>query len=1023
MRTPAYLALAVCLFASSLRAATPDLARDVLPVLKAHCVRCHGPAKVEAGLNLALATGIRRGGDNGAAIAAGDVDASLLWERVSKDEMPPEEPLSAEDKETLRLWIAGGAPGLPAEVAAEPDGEEHYAFQHLHPTPPPAVADESRVRNDIDRYVLAKLTAAGMSMNPEADRSTLIRRVCFDLTGLPPTPEEIDAFVNDADPQAYERMVERYLESPRYGERWGKYWLDAAGYADSNGYFNADTDRPLAYRYRDYVIRSINADMPWDQFIREQLAGDELAGYGPGMDIRPEMVDRLDASHFLRNSPDGTGVSDGNPDEVLNDKYSVLEGELQIFGSCLFGITVQCAKCHDHKFEPFKQSDYYQLQAVLAPSFNVQQWKKPSERDISIETAAEAAERAAANKVIDEEVAALKSAHNEWAKANRERGQVVFEDEFDGNAPLAERWANAAPGDEWPAGQPPIQVDSPESPGAQVVDGTLRIQESGGTGDRALCTKQVFDWTPNSDGAWVQVTFDLVAGGPTAPYVGYLLALKDFNDRTPASGGNILFDGNAAGKASVYVDYPGADSANKGQVGNSGYTPGRNYGVRITRKAEDKFELAQVIDGTAEAGTVELTDKDLPDGGFGFEFCCGRSFAVDNVLVEVSELTADDPAVVALAAEHKRRREELDAAVKAVEAKRPAAPPQLAIVTDMATEIPVVHLLERGSFKTPGAEMAPAAPAFLAEDSNPAAMVLPAERKLPTSGRRLALAQWITRPDSRAAAVLARVTVNRWWQHHFGNGIVSTSENLGYSGATPTHPELLEYLADQLIKNGWSAKAMHRLIVNSTTYRQSSAPRADAEESDPQNSLLWRYPLRRLDAEALRDAMLAVSGELDATMYGSYTPTSRDGTGEVVVDEKASGAHRRSLYMYQRRTQVLGMLESFDAPSIVFSCTARPSTTVPLQSLKLLNSDFVRARATGLARRVPRSQPEHDAEVIRQVYLITTGRAPTDAERDISLAFLATQPQQYPGADDANERAWIDYCHMLLAGNAFLYVE
>jgi hypothetical protein len=265
--------------------------------------------------------------------------------------------------------------------------------------------------------------------------------------------------------------------------------------------------------------------------------------------------------------------------------------------------------------------------------------------------------------------------------------------------------------------------------------------------------------------------------------------------------------------------------------------------------------------------------------------------------------------------------------------------------------------------------------------------------------------------------------VNRWWQHHFGSGIVATSENLGYSGATPTHPELLEYLADQLIRHGWSAKALHRLIVNSSTYRQSSTPRADAEESDPQNTLLWRYPLRRLDAEALRDAMLAVSGELDATMYGSYTPTARDGTGEVVVDEKASGAHRRSLYMYQRRTQVLGMLESFDAPSIVFSCTVRPSTTVPLQSLKLLNSDFVRARATGLARRVPRSQPENDAEVIRQVYLITAGRAPTDAERDISLEFLATQPQQYPDAADANERAWIDYCHMLLAGNAFLYVE
>jgi hypothetical protein len=294
---------------------------------------------------------------------------------------------------------------------------------------------------------------------------------------------------------------------------------------------------------------------------------------------------------------------------------------------------------------------------------------------------------------------------------------------------------------------------------------------------------------------------------------------------------------------------------------------------------------------------------------------------------------------------------------------------------------------------------------------------------LPTSGRRLALAEWLTRPGSRAAAVLARVTVNRWWQHHFGTGIVATPDNVGYSGAAPTHPELLEYLAGQLIDGGWSAKSLHRLMLTSNTYQQSSAPRADAEIADPQNALLWHYPLRRLDAEALRDSMLAVSGELDPAMYGPYTPTARDGTGEVVVAENTAGAHRRSLYMQQRRTQVLGMLESFDAPSIVFSCTARPSTTVPLQSLKLLNSEFVRARAVGLARRVPRSQPENDADVIARVYILTAGRRPTETEREISLEFLKSQPQQYPDAPDAADRAWIDYCHMLLAGNAFLYVE
>lgn len=1022
LTSPSVPLLAFALLAPTAHSSNTDFSTDVLPLLKAHCVQCHGPAKQEGGLSLALAAAIRRGGENGAPVVPGDPDASLLWKRVAAGEMPPENPLSPDDQDVLKRWIAAGAPGLPAEVSPEPDGDEHWAFLPLQPIEPPPVADESKIANAIDRFVVAQLAAAGLAMNPQADRETLIRRVCFDLTGLPPTLDEIDAFLSDDDPHAYDRMVERYLDSPRYGERWGKYWLDAAGYADSNGYFNADTDRPLAYRYRDYVIRAINADLPWDQFIREQLAGDELAGYGPGVDVAPEMIDPLDAVHFMRNSPDGTGVSDGNPDEVLNDKYAVLEGQLQIMGACLFGLTVQCAKCHDHKFEPFRQTDYYQLQAVLAPSFNVQQWKKPAERDISLETAAQQAARAAANQQIDDEIARLKSAHNEWAKAHRERGQIVFQDDFEGNTrPLAERWSNAAPGDEWPAGQPAIQLDSADSPGAQIVEGTLRINESGSAGDRALSTRATFDWTPDSDGAWIQVTFDLVAGGPTAPYVGYLLALGDFNDRTPATGGNVLFDGNAAGKASVYVDYPGGDSINKGQIGSTGYTPGRNYGVRITRKAGDKFEVAQVIDGTPEAGTIELSEKDLPDGGFGFEYCCGRSFVVDNVLIEVSTLSAADPAVRALAEEHHRRRDALAAEIKAAEARRPAPAPMLAVVTDMSTEMPVVHLLERGSFKSPGPLVSAAAPAFLSEEANPAVLAPPADRRLRTSGRRLALAEWLTRPGSRASATLARVTVNRWWQHHFGVGIVATPENLGYSGAAPTHPELLEYLAGQLIASGWSAKALHRLVLSSNAYRQSSTPRDDGLQTDPQNTLLWRYPLRRLDAEALRDAMLAVSGELDPAMFGPYTPTNRDGAGEVVVAETTAGAHRRSLYMQQRRTQVLGMLDVFDAPSIVFSCTARPSTTVPLQSLKLLNSDFVRARAKGLAHRVP-VDGDADAAVTR-VYRLVTGRLPTDVELQVSRDFLAAQPAQYPGAADAPEKAWIDYCHMLLASNAFLYVE
>ena len=336
----------------------PDFERQVLPLLKNRCVRCHGPAKQEGKLNLGSPPGIARGGENGAALVSGKPEESLLWTRVESDEMPEDEPLSADEKDLLRRWIAAGAIGLPAHVAAQPEGDEHWAFQPLNPAAPEPVHDSSRIRTPVDSYIQARLEQAGLTLGPEADRKTLIRRVSFDLTGLPPAPDEIEVFLNDASQHAYEDMVDRYLKSPRYGERWGKHWLDAAGYADSNGYFGADTDRPLAYRYRDYVIESINADKPFDRFVREQLAGDEIAGYRPGGDVTVEMVEPLTATHFLRNSPDGTDGSDGNEDEVRADKYAVLEGTLQIMGSALFGLTLQCARCHDHKFEPFRQPSH-----------------------------------------------------------------------------------------------------------------------------------------------------------------------------------------------------------------------------------------------------------------------------------------------------------------------------------------------------------------------------------------------------------------------------------------------------------------------------------------------------------------------------------------------------------------------------------------------------------------------------------------------------------------------------------------
>jgi hypothetical protein len=602
------------------------------------------------------------------------------------------------------------------------EGADHWAFTRARRPEAPAVREVGRLRSSIDRFIQAALEAKGLSLAPEADRFTLVRRVCFDLTGLPPAPEQVERFVQDGAPDAYEQMVERYLASPRYGERWGKYWLDAAGYADSNGYFNADTDRPLAYRYRDYVIQSWNADKPLDQFVQEQVAGDELAGFKPGGVVTPDIMERLVATHFLRNAPDGTGESDGNPDEVRADQYAVLEGTTQVIGSSLLGLTLQCARCHDHKFEPITQRDYYQLYAILRPAFDLERWVKP------------------------------------------------------------------------------------------------------------------------------------------------------------------------------------------------------------------------------QARVLELSLPGEPKG-------------------------------------------------------------KIAWVTDLSATPSATHLLKRGLYGALGAVVEPAPPAVLADADNPFTVTAPAGGMAAT-GRRLALARWLTRPGSRASALLARVLVNRLWQHHFGTGLVPTPDNLGDSGVPPSHPELLEYLASELAADGWRVKPLQRRILGSSVYRQASANRPDAARVDPDNQLLGRFPVLRLDAEAMRDALLSVSGQLDRRLGGPYVPTRRTETGEVVAEK----SHRRSVYLQQRRTQVVSLLEVFDAPSLVTTCTRRTSSAIPLQSLSLLNSSFALDQARALARRV-QEEAVTPTERIGRTFFIALCRSPTDEERAAVERFLTGQP------------SWVDLCQMILASNAFLYLD
>jgi hypothetical protein len=781
--------------------ARPSFDDHVQPLLKARCVKCHGPVKPKGRLNLSGARAMARGGETGEVVAPGSLEESTLWEQVSAGEMPPkpEDPLTADEKLTIRRWIEHGAVGLPraADLKSAAPGADHWAFAPPRRPAPPEVRDNARVRTSVDRFILEALEARGLTLSPEADRATLIRRLSFDLTGLPPTPEEIAAFAADPRPDAYERLVERLLASPRYGERWGKFWLDAMGYVESNGYFSADTDRPLAYRYRDYVIRSFNADRPLDQVVREQIAGDELSGYRPGAMVTPALIDQLVATHFLRNGQDGTGESDGNPDEVRADKISVLDGAVQILGSSLLGLTLQCAKCHDHKFEPVTQKEYYQLQSILYPAFNVEKWVKPNDRVVAAAPREIAAPWEANEKRVDAEVARLKK--------------------------------------------------------------------------------------------------------------------------------------------------------------------------------------------------------------------------------EMAPKPGDPPK------EKEAKQKALDKALKEANAKRFPHPGRVAWVADLGPETVGAQFLNRGNPATPGPILGPGVPAFLTDPDNPYAPKPPSPGARST-GRRLALARWLTKPGSRPAALLARVLANRIWQHHFSTGLAAASENLGYTGALPSHPALLDHLADELVRSGWSARALHRLILNSSAWRQSSAPRPEIKAIDADNHLLARYPLRRLDAEAIRDAMLAASGELDGRIGGPSVATKRTDAGEVVPEDPSGAGLRRAVYLQQRRTQIASLLEVFDAPSIVTTCTRRLPATIPLQSLSLLNSDFVVARASKLAERAERECGGGKAcaeERIARVFFLTVGRVPDDPEREAARRFLEVQPARYAGVEtaEAKRRALADFCQMVLASNAFLYVE
>jgi hypothetical protein len=793
----------------------------VRPVLAENCLQCHGPKKQRGGLRLDSRAAALAGGDQGPALVPGQPDKSLLLKAVRHEDdlkMPPAKKLPREQVAVLTRWVQMGAPwpgaapvaqAAPARAGFQISAKDraHWAFQPVRRPAVPAVKDAAWGRNPVDAFILARLEAKGLRPNPPATRRELIRRASYDLTGLPPTPAEVEAFVADPRPDAYERLVDRLLESPHYGEKWGRHWLDLVRFAETNSY-ERDNPKPHAWRYRDYVIRSFNADKPYDRFVREQLAGDELPGHD---------ADALIATGYYR-----LGIWDDEPTDPEQARYDGLDDIVATTGQVFLGLTFDCARCHDHKIDPVPQKDYYGLLAFFQ---NVNHYRNGGRTD---------------------------------------------------EAPL------------------------PTSPEAErlFAERTRDLERRRSEAQAALTALE-----------------------------------KEFNRR---------IDENSVG---------GADR-------------------------QDPVVFRKLID-------------------------------------------EEGPRV--LGAERFREYRALRRKLAAL--KREKVPGELALcVTEAGPRAPDTFVLLRGNPHVKGERVEPAFPTIFGGERAAIPTPPPGAR---TTGRRRVLADWIASPDNR---LTARVMANRVWQYHFGRGIVRSPNNFGLQGDAPTHPELLDWLATELVRGGWRLKPLHRLLMTSSAYRMSARGNAAGLKADPANDLFWRFDMRRLAAEEIRDSVLALSGGLNLRMYGPgvYPDLPR----EVLATQSMPGhgwgqsppreQNRRSVYVHVKRSLLTPILESFDVAETDRSAPVRFVTTQPTQALGMLNSDFLGQQAEALATRLRR---EAGADVSRQVRLaltLATSRPADDAEVRRGVRLVEALQAKDGVTPDVALRY---FCLVVLNLNEFVYLD
>ena len=948
-----------------------DFAKDIQPIFSRHCYSCHGPEKQKASLRWDDKTTALKGGENGPVIVPGKSAESRVIHLVAGLEpdaiMPPKgEPLTAEQIGLMRAWIDQGANWPETGESLEAKKRNHWAFKTPLRPPLPAVKNKKWARNGIDAFVLARLEKEKLKPSPEADRITLIRRVTLDLTGLPPTITAVDEFLADKRPDAYERLVDRLLASPHYGEKWARHWLDLARYADTNGY---EKDKPRSiWPYRDWVINALNRDLPYDQFVIEQLAGDLLP--------KPTREQKI-ATGFLRNSM----LNQEGGIEPEQFRVEAMIDRMDTLGKSLLGLTINCAQCHNHKYDPFAQKEYYQLYAFL---------NNDDEAFLEVPTPADEKKR----KEILAKVSELEATAMN-ADTNLGERMAAWEKEI---AVVPDDWQVLDPG-EWHnfASKYEKQPDKSLLGGGDLQPGAfLKIWV-----DTELTNITAFRLEALTNP-------NLIYGGPGLGDKGEFL-LREFTVEAYALHNPTVTNRIKFTRAFASAEAPGFGITNAidGNADAGGWSPSltpdhrnRNHtavfqcaepfgfpgGTRLQLELHQKFEKEKDAEGDKNS---KLVNHALG--------CARLSVTTNGTSLKTDPLTAAQRKLLAMPADKRTAKQQqklfsvfrlADTNCAALntniaEAYKDWPYPPTTLVLQQRQTPRVTHIFKRGEMLRPGDEVQPDVLSVL----NP----LPAD----APRNRLGLAKWIVATNSPTTA---RVAVNRAWMSFFGQGLVTTPEDFGTRVELPSHPELLDWLAREFVDKGWSVKSLHRWIVTSATYRQASKVLPELYAKDQFNRLLARAPRLRVEGEVVQDIALATSGLLNLKIGGpSVRPTIPGNLGDAVYgglswpESKGEERYRRGLYTFWKRSLPFPALAAFDAPSGETSCPRRTRSNTPLQALTTLNEKTFVEAAQAMGLRVLKAGGQDDRSKIIYAFRLATGRAPTSDEVSKLMKFWNEQ--------------------------------